>query len=522
MSVVRTITRNVFSNFAGYFVSMVVGFLLTPYVLHQLGEEKWGLWTTIVAFTGSYGMLDLGIRSAVGHYVTRYWAQDDLEGVNRTFATSLVITGGIGILLVFVTMSIAFLSPLFLEVDGLHRNDLRIVILIMGIGVSVNFPLAVFGSAAYARQRFDIASGMGILERLASAAGYIWVLEQGWGLLGVACITSTVPTLANLLRLWIAFKLLPGLRLTMKLVKLISVKELFNFGTFNAFSNAADLLVIYSDTLIIVLVLNELAVAYYNIGSYAITQSMSLIHAMAWTLTPYATKLDTQEDFAGLRRLWITGTRVIVLVGSLLAGGMILLGYDFLSIWIRPDQLALVHGEKYTSGAVVMAVLAGTVLIRAAMSCGKQILFGVQEVRFLAKNSFSTALVNILLSVTLIYWFGILGVAIASVCSFAVMQLWFQPRFLAKRIDESVWAFLRPVLWIPCVVIGPMVAVDYFLCGDMVVDGWGSFVLKGFAVATPGLLTGMLFGLSDVEKDKLRAQLRRFLGGRDPFASNGH
>ena len=469
----------------------------------------------------TYGLLDLGIRSAVGHYVTRYWAQDDLEGVNRTFATSLMITGAVGILLVFVTMSFAFLSILFLEVDGLEPNDLRIVILIMGIGVAINFPLAVFSSAAYARQRFDIASGMGILERLASAAGYVWVLEEGWGLLGVACITSIVPTLANVIRIWIAFKLLPGLRLTPKLVKLVSVKELFSFGTFNAFSNASDLLVIYSDTVIIVLVLNEIAVAYYNIGSYAITQSMSLINAMAWTLTPYATKLDTQHDVAGLRRLWITGTRVIVLVASLLAGGMILLGEDFLSIWIRPDQLALVRGDDYTSGAIIMAVLAGTVLVRGAMSCGKQILFGVQEVRFLAKNSFGTAVLNVVLSAVLIYAYGILGVAIASVSSFALMQLWFQPRFLAQRIGESVWAFLRPVLWIPCVVIGPMFAVEYFLCDSMVVDGWGSFVLKGFTVAVPGLLTGMLFGLSDVEKDKLRAQFRRFLGGRDPFQSNG-
>ncbi len=38
----------------------------------------------IVGMTGYYGLLDLGIRSAVGQYVTRYWTAGDMEGVNRT------------------------------------------------------------------------------------------------------------------------------------------------------------------------------------------------------------------------------------------------------------------------------------------------------------------------------------------------------------------------------------------------------------------------------------------------------
>ena len=68
---------------------------------------------------------------------------------------------------------------------------------------------------------------------------------------------------------------------------------------------------------------------------------------------------------------------------------------------------------------------------------------------------------------------------------------------------------------------GPMAAMRWILDDSLVIDGWGDFVLEGFAVAIPGLLCGMVFGLSSIEKDKLRAQFRRFLGGRDPFASNG-
>ncbi len=516
MGVVRTIARNVFSNFAGYFVSMVVGFLLTPYVMEVLGKDKWGLWQAIVAFTGSYGLCDLGIRSAVGHYVTRYWAQRDLEGVNRTFATALVITTWVAIFLALVTTALAFVSPLLFE-SGMETNEMRTVILIMGIGVSLNFPLAIFGSATYARQRFDIANTVGISERITTALLYVWVLESGWGLVGVASIAAASPTMFNVARIWIAFKLLPGLELTKKLVKLTSVKELFSFGFYNVLVNAADQIVLNSDALIIAIVLNSTATAYYSGGSFVIAQSIALINAFAWTLTPYATKCDTEGDTEALRRLWMTGTRMVVLLGALIASGMILLGEDFLFLWIKPKELGIVRGDEYTSSAVIMAILAGTVYIRAAMSCGKQILFGIQEVKFLAKNSIATAILNVVLSCVLIYWFGLIGVAISSVFAFALMQLWFQPKFLSKCIDKSVWAFMVPTLWIPTVVFGTMWGMELLVCDYIHATSWSSFVAKGFALATPAAILGFWLGTSHVEKDKLRAFLKRIGRGLDPF-----
>ena len=115
------------------------------------------------------------------------------------------------------------------------------------------------------------------------------------------------------------------------------------------------------------------------------------------------------------------------------------------------------RGDEYTSSATVMAILAGTVLVRAAMACSKQILFGIQEVKFLARNSIATAILNVLLSCVMIYWLGLVGVAISSVFAFAVMQLWFQPRFLSKCIDKPVWSFMVPALWI--VALGSTVTV---------------------------------------------------------------
>ena len=70
--------RNISSNLAGFLVSAVVALLLSPFIIRTLGDVKYGLWTLLISLTGYYGILDLGVRSAVGHYVTRYWAKNDV------------------------------------------------------------------------------------------------------------------------------------------------------------------------------------------------------------------------------------------------------------------------------------------------------------------------------------------------------------------------------------------------------------------------------------------------------------
>lgn len=38
-----------------------IGFVLTPFTIHWLGEEQYGIWALASAFIGYYSLLDLGL-----------------------------------------------------------------------------------------------------------------------------------------------------------------------------------------------------------------------------------------------------------------------------------------------------------------------------------------------------------------------------------------------------------------------------------------------------------------------------
>src|SRR5712691_13512838 len=87
------ILKNVCSSWCALGVNILVGILLSPYILHRLGDEAFGLWVLIFSITGYYGLFDLGIRSSIVRYVAKYSATNNYEELNRLISTSLFSYG---------------------------------------------------------------------------------------------------------------------------------------------------------------------------------------------------------------------------------------------------------------------------------------------------------------------------------------------------------------------------------------------------------------------------------------------
>ena len=71
--------RNIASNWVGFAVNAAVTLVLTPYVLRELGVERYGIWILTSSLIGYYGFLDLGFRGGIAQYMTRYLAVEDYK-----------------------------------------------------------------------------------------------------------------------------------------------------------------------------------------------------------------------------------------------------------------------------------------------------------------------------------------------------------------------------------------------------------------------------------------------------------
>src|SRR5438445_7441945 len=83
------ILKNVGSSWSALAINVVVGILLSPFILHRLGDAAFGIWVLIFSITGYYGLFDLGIRSSIVRYVSKFTATNDREDIAKLINTSL-------------------------------------------------------------------------------------------------------------------------------------------------------------------------------------------------------------------------------------------------------------------------------------------------------------------------------------------------------------------------------------------------------------------------------------------------
>src|SRR5215475_204227 len=218
---------------------IVVAFFLTPFLIHCLGDRMYGFWTFVWTFIGYYGLLELGLGSAVNCYIARALGKADREECQRLFSTALELYVALGAVVLSVSLVVAFLSPLF---TGSPQDAalFRKVILILGSSVALSFPVSVYGGLLGAELRADFLSLTEILIQLLRTGLVVAVLIGGGKVLALAWVTffCNLPRMVAYVAL--ARKQCPWLRFSMQPWLGKSTNTLFSYGVFASISQLSD------------------------------------------------------------------------------------------------------------------------------------------------------------------------------------------------------------------------------------------------------------------------------------------
>ena len=103
----RRFVRNVAWNWLSSGIALITGVFLSPFLIHKLGPEGYGVWTLSFALVEYYWLLDLGFRSAVVKFVAHYAATDDQAGINRVVNTALAYGLGMAAVIMSLVMAMA-------------------------------------------------------------------------------------------------------------------------------------------------------------------------------------------------------------------------------------------------------------------------------------------------------------------------------------------------------------------------------------------------------------------------------
>ena len=444
------IIKNVSSSWLGLLVNVVTGIIISPYIVHKLGDDAFGLWVLVFAITGYYGLFDFGIRSSVVRYVAKYSAIGDRDHLQKIINTSLFSYSCVGLFLLTLTVIGSFFVDKFFRVSPEFLATARILFLIVGGSLSVGFPFAVFTGILEGLQKFYLPNLINITTTILRAVLIVIVLNRGLGLLSVALITAAFPLVNGIVNAINVFRL-THLRLGRSLVTRDTFRQIFNYGSVTFMISLATRLRFKTDALVIGKFLGAAAITRFAIGSRLVDYATDMVESLAQIFAPMSSHLEAKGDMEGLRKVYIEGNRACALVIFPICAGLIILGKSVIQVWM---------GAKYIPYSYpVLLILLIPATLRMAQATSARILLGISRHKMLAVVTFSEGILNLVLSIALVRPYGIVGDALGTAIPLMLTCLLFLPNYLCHLLGLRVRSFVVKAYTLPVLLCAPMIAV---------------------------------------------------------------
>ena len=482
-----SVKRTAIVNALGYVLAIVVSFVQAPFLIHRLGEERYGIWTLIGTVTGYYGLLDFGTRAAVGLLVARARARgEDLEVAELT-ASAFWFLVGVGLVVMIIGSVVLWLFPNMFGIAPVWRDESRTALAITLVLVVLTLPLDVWAAIVNGARRGDILTGTDTMVRLLTFALILTLFRRGARLDHLAAIQVVGKLIVWGITYFSARRLEPAWRLHPGFWRGSRLREIMRYSFQTFIINVAGTIVEKLDSVVIAVVLGARMVTFYYIGQSLVLYMVQGVSSITLAFTPFFADLHAKEDASRARHLYFAGTRLASIVAGVLAGGVIAFGSPFLVRWMGDWVTA---GPWYNRSDTVLFIVLAAMIPRLIHSASHQYIFGSNRQAFLSRITVIEAVANLVLSLLLSKPFGLAGVAIGTALPSLVAQGWVLPHYVARWMETTPWrlfvhAQLRGLLGGVIVM-----AAGLFVRSFVPVDTWRSFfagVFLTLAIAAPAL-----------------------------------
>lgn len=408
--------------------SVLVGFLLMPFVVHRLGDRMYGYWSLVGALLGYYGALDLGITPAVSFHMAKAMGEGDNESPNRTLSAAFAGLAGVGLAVLLITAVAAALCPFFVT-NPSDGRVFRLVLLITGLGCAFGFPGRAFLGGIIAHLRNDLIATARTTALVLRTALVVWVILIGWGIVGLAVVSFLTDLSTYVAFYLILRRIQPGLRISFSLVNRAALRELFNYGRYSMMLRVGDQLRFAVDGWVVAGFVGVAAVAHYAIASRLSDYFLTVILTAVGLLTPWFSQMLGSGNHDGIRRLISLSTRIAAALSTIVACSFIFYGRAFIVQWM---------GARYVDAYWPALILVMAMYCDLAQQPSVAYLLGVSKHRYLAIQTMIEGVANLALSIGLAKSYGLVGVAIGTLAPMFVAKVIFQPAYVCRSAGISL------------------------------------------------------------------------------------
>ena len=491
----RHVLRSTASNYGAKLITLGIWFLLTPFILHQLGPSGYGLWVVVGSAVAYGALLNFGISGAVIKYVAEHRARGESKQAQSLVATALCLYSVLGLVAVAISIAIAPVLPDLFNVPPEERATATWLVRLMGMGIGISIPCAASTAVLWGLHRFDLSNLISVIGTILSAVATVAVLLLGGGVLGMVAVSIAVMLMMQGPTIWFINRIAPELRFGWRGAKRSLVRTVMSFSWPFFVMDVADRLQTKTGEIVIGAFLPISAVTPYAIARRLSEVAHILTEQFMRVLVPLASELHAENDQVRLRSVYITSTRLTLAIFLPVGCMLIILARPILTVWV---------GAAYADYAHLVTILTLASLIDTSQWPAGSVLQGMGRHRPLAVISVGTGLANLALSIALVRSLGLTGVALGTLFPTTVACLSLVLPYSMHVLGVSKTQVVKEVFLPALLPVIPTVIVLYLL--QYAIEP--SSLLSIIAVAGIGFLVYVVgylnLGASEMERQTCR------------------
>lgn len=445
-------------------LNTLTGLLYTPYMLHCLGQNEYGMYSLVASVIAYLTLLDFGFGSAIVRYTAKIRATGIQKGEWELYG---MFVSGYAMIGIIVTVAGLFL---YFNVNRMFDRTMtpdelsqaRIMMALMVANLAVTFPFSVFGAIITAYERFVFQRVLGIARILLSTVVLVTVLALGYKAIALV-VVQTIFSIGTLVIniLYCRYRL--RIKVWFRRYNMSLFKDIMAYSWWNFLGAIVDRIYWSTGQFILGMYCGTAAVAVFSVGIMLMNMYMSMSTSFTSVLLPKITVLATRKGTdKEISDLFIKTGRLQFCVLALILSGFIVFGRQFISLWAGAG-----YGDSYVIAVIFFLLL----ICPLIQNVGITILLARGEQKFRSLVYLAIAICSLAGQILISPHFGAVGCAAVIgltlfVGQWLIMNIYYQvkQRLSILRFWKQIIAMSRVPIVLSCFGI--------FLCQFFKIDSW--------------------------------------------------
>ncbi len=444
-------SKNLLSSWVYYALTLGLGVVTTPFLLHALGNEQIGAFRTLLSLVGFLPLLEFGLAGALQTRFAKAIHEDERQ-LGLSFRVSQTISNitWCKVLLVIVVTSpiLYFLAPL----SNTLRLPFAICWLLLGIGSSTTWLIPI-RSWMEANQQSSIVNYLLICQYIVVTTLTVLTAWLSFGLIGqgVAYLLGAIPFIVGMIYFFrklfpnnISIQAPESLEQEHKQIRKLQLPTFLN--------QLSGQIGVYSDNLIVMLMIGPSAVTPFFLTQRLPQIAMGLLQTISASSWAGLSQLFYEGRVSELRDRILELTKLVVVGSILILGPVIVLNEPFINLWVGSDQY---------NGPTTSILACSIAFLFSLMTVWGWLFRGIGKIQNLWKIQLLASVVNLGASILATFLFGTNGPLIGTLVSILLIQFASYLYMLVNLFTISTASLLRSLV-APIVIAIPVMFVLRF------------------------------------------------------------